>query len=68
VTINSRAEYEAAKRRILELGDLPEGTPGAETELTVLVELTTAWEAAHADDPRDNAPAAPDPDAFPRRD
>jgi hypothetical protein len=56
VTINSRAEYEAAKRRILELGNLPEGTPGAETELTVLVELTTAWEAEHADDPDSDPP------------
>jgi outer membrane protein assembly factor BamD (BamD/ComL family) len=44
MTISSRAEYEAAIRRIRELGDLPEGTPGAETELTTLVELTTAWE------------------------
>ncbi|KPF72910.1 hypothetical protein IP69_03490 [Bosea sp. AAP35] len=45
MTISSDAEYEAAKRRIRELGQLPECTPGAETELTVLVELTTAWEA-----------------------
>lgn len=44
MTISSRAEYEAAIHRIQELGQLPEGTPGAETELTTLVELTTAWE------------------------
>lgn len=44
MTISSRAEYEAAIRRIRELGQLPEGTPGAETELTTLVELTTSWE------------------------
>ncbi len=50
MSITSRAEYEAARRRIVELGKLPEGVPGAETELTVLVELTAAWEAEHAED------------------
>lgn len=53
MTISSHAEYEAAKRRIRELGQLPEGTPGAETELTVLVELTNAWENDH-DRPTDS--------------
>jgi len=62
MTISSRAEYEAARRRILELGQLPEGTPGAETELTTLVELTTAWEEEN-EPPRsaDLAPPSRDP-------
>lgn len=57
MTLKSHAEYEDAKRRIRALGQLPEGTPGAETELNVLVELTTAWEAEHTQEAPDTTPA-----------
>lgn len=64
MTISSRAEYEAAIRRIQELGQLPEGTPGAETELTTLVELTTAWEEENEGQARPE-PAPPSRDRGP---